>query len=59
MNFDVAKEATKTTYYTAVVVAGIGAFGLMMYAIFKELISSFSPQVNILIPVNFLSIFVL
>ncbi|KAL7647742.1 UNVERIFIED_CONTAM: hypothetical protein RMT77_001351 [Armadillidium vulgare] len=39
-----AKEATKTTYYTAVVVAGIGAFGLMMYAIFKELISSFSPQ---------------
>ncbi|KAK8753743.1 hypothetical protein OTU49_001408, partial [Cherax quadricarinatus] len=39
-----AKEATRTTYYTTVVVLGVGVTGLMMYAIFKELLSSFSPQ---------------
>ncbi|KAK3877499.1 hypothetical protein Pcinc_017786 [Petrolisthes cinctipes] len=39
-----AKEATRTTYYTAVVVVGLGMTGLMMYAVFKELLSSFSPQ---------------
>lgn len=39
-----AKEATRTTYYTAVVVLGVGVTGLMMYSVFKELLSSFSPQ---------------
>jgi len=39
-----AKEATKTTWYTGVVLAGIGVTGLMMYSVFKELLSSFSPQ---------------
>ncbi|XP_071520072.1 mitochondrial import inner membrane translocase subunit Tim21 isoform X2 [Panulirus ornatus] len=39
-----AKEATRTTYYTAVVVLGVGVTGLMMYSVFKELLFSFSPQ---------------
>ncbi|CAL4061151.1 unnamed protein product [Meganyctiphanes norvegica] len=39
-----AKEATRTTWYTGVVLAGIGVTGLMMYSVFKELLSSFSPQ---------------
>lgn len=39
-----AREATRTTTYTAVVLVGIGVTGLMMYTIFRELLSSFSPQ---------------
>ncbi|KAK7078323.1 Mitochondrial import inner membrane translocase subunit Tim21, partial [Halocaridina rubra] len=39
-----AKEATRTTYYTAIVLVGVGVTGLMMYSVFKELLSSFSPQ---------------
>lgn len=39
-----AREATRTTTYTAVVIMGIGVTGLMMYTVFKELLSSFSPQ---------------
>ncbi|XP_066938638.1 mitochondrial import inner membrane translocase subunit Tim21 [Macrobrachium rosenbergii] len=42
--FNKAKEATRTTYYTAVVLVGVGVTGLMAYSIFKELLSSFSPQ---------------
>ncbi|XP_047496593.1 mitochondrial import inner membrane translocase subunit Tim21-like isoform X3 [Penaeus chinensis] len=39
-----AKEATRTTSYTAVVLVGVGVTGLMLYSVFKELLSSFSPQ---------------
>ncbi|KAF2366484.1 Mitochondrial import inner membrane translocase subunit Tim21 [Trinorchestia longiramus] len=39
-----AKEATKTTYYTAVVLAGLGITGLLFYTVFGELFASFSPQ---------------
>ncbi|XP_068200885.1 mitochondrial import inner membrane translocase subunit Tim21 [Palaemon carinicauda] len=42
--FSKAKEATRTTYYTAVVLVGVGVTGLLAYSIFKELLSSFSPQ---------------
>ncbi|KAK8380924.1 hypothetical protein O3P69_008087 [Scylla paramamosain] len=39
-----AREATRTTTYTAVILVGIGVTGLMIYTVCKELLSSFSPQ---------------
>uniref|UniRef100_A0A2P2I3E5 Mitochondrial import inner membrane translocase subunit Tim21 n=1 Tax=Hirondellea gigas TaxID=1518452 RepID=A0A2P2I3E5_9CRUS len=39
-----AKEATKTTYYGLVVLAGLGMLGAMAYTLFGELFASFSPQ---------------
>lgn len=45
LNIITAKEATRTTTYTAVILVGIGVTGLMIYTVCKELLSSFSPQV--------------
>lgn len=38
------KENTKTASYTAIILAGIGVTGVMLYAIFRELFSSCSPN---------------
>ncbi|KAA0199443.1 hypothetical protein HAZT_HAZT003996 [Hyalella azteca] len=39
-----AKEATKTTYYSAIVLVGLGVTGYLFYTVFGELFASFSPQ---------------
>lgn len=38
------KETTKTASYTAVILAGIGVTAVMLWAIFRELFSSTSPN---------------
>jgi len=38
------KETTKTVWYSGIIVAGIGATAVILYAIFKELFSGDSPQ---------------
>ena len=38
------KETTRTVWYSGIIVAGIGATAVILYAIFKELFSGDSPQ---------------
>jgi len=38
------KEASKTVWYSGIVIAGLGATGVILFTIFKELFSSQSPQ---------------
>ena len=38
------KEASKTAWYSGVVIIGLGATGYILFTIFKELFSNQSPQ---------------